>query len=61
MMGLTTSSDAYRHYQRLCGGVPVLTEPELRVEIHAAGLRYEELDDAFWAALLRRPDHRHLE
>jgi len=56
----TTSTDVYAHYRRLCGGTPVLTEPELRVEVRATGLRYEELDDTFWAALFRRPDHRHL-
>jgi hypothetical protein len=56
----TTSAEAYEHYRRLCGGAPVLSEGELRVEIRAAGLRYEELDEAFWAALFRRPDHRHL-
>jgi hypothetical protein len=50
----------YAHYRRLCGGAPVLTEPELRVEVRATGLRYEELDDTFWATLFRRPDHRHL-
>jgi hypothetical protein len=60
MIAPTTSSDAYSHYRALCGGAPVLTEAELRVEIRAAGLRYEELDDTFWAALFRRPDHRHL-
>lgn len=60
MSALTTSDDAYLHYRALCGGAPVLTEAELRVEIRAAGLRYEELNDAFWTALFRRPDHRHL-
>ncbi len=59
-MTYTTSIDAYEHYRRLCDGAPVLTEAELRVEIRAAGLRYEELDETFWAAVLRRPDHRHL-
>jgi len=56
----TTSTEAYEVYRRLCGGAPVLTEGELRVEIRAAGLRYEELDDTFWDAVLRRPDHRHV-
>ena len=56
----TTSTDVYAHYRRLCGGAPVLTEAELRVEVRATGLRYEELDDTFWATLFRRPDHRHL-
>lgn len=56
----TTSADVYEHYQLLCDGAPVLTHGELRVEIRAAGLRYEELDEAFWTALFRRPDHRHL-
>lgn len=55
-----TSTDAYQHYRALCGDAPVLTEAELRVEIRAAGLRYEDLDDTFWETLLRRPDHRHL-
>lgn len=59
-MSLTTSDDAYEHYRHLCNGAPVLTPNELRVEIQAAGLRYEELDEAFWATILRRPDHRHL-
>jgi hypothetical protein len=57
----TTSTDAYEHYRQLCGGAPVLSHDELRVEIRAAGLRYEELDEAFWTALFRRPDHRHLD
>jgi hypothetical protein len=56
----TTSTDAYTHYRQLCGDAPVLTPNELRAEIRAAGLRYEELDEAFWAMLFRRPDHRHL-
>lgn len=61
-MSITTSStEAYAHYRRLCGGTPVLSEAELRVEIRGAGLRYEELDEVFWATLFRRPDHRHLE
>jgi hypothetical protein len=55
-----TSAEAYEQYRLLCGGGPVLSEAELRVEIRAAGLRYEELDEAFWTALFRRPDHRHL-
>ena len=57
---LTTSVEAYRHYRDLCADAPVLTEPELRVEIRAAGLGYAEVDDTFWATLFRRPDHRHL-
>jgi hypothetical protein len=57
---MTTETDAFAHYRQLCGGKPVLSPAELRVEIRAAGLRYEELDDAFWATLFRRPDHRHL-
>lgn len=60
MNALITSTDAYAHYWRLCDGAPVLTEAELRVEIRAAGLAYENLDETFWAALLRRPDHRHV-
>ena len=56
----TTSADAYEQYRLRCGGTPVLTQAELRVEIRAAGLAYEELDEAFWTALFRRPDHRHL-
>lgn len=60
MSSIATSSDAYQHYQELCHGAPVLTEAELRVEIRAAGLRYEEIDDTFWETLFRRPDHRHL-
>ena len=59
-MTYTTSAEAYERYRRPCGGAPVLTPDELRVEIRAAGLRYEELDEAFWTALFRRPDHRHL-
>ena len=59
-MSLKTSTDTYEHYRRLCDGAPVLTPNELRVEIRASGLRYEELDAAFWATILRRPDHRHL-
>lgn len=57
---VTSSTEAYDHYRRLCGGRPVLTEAELRVEIRAAGLAYTEVGEAFWAALLRRPDHGHL-
>jgi hypothetical protein len=60
MTPMTSSAQAYEHYRQLCGGAPVLSEAELRVEIQAAGLRYEQLDEAFWAALFRRPDHRHL-
>jgi len=56
-----TSSDAFAQYQRRCGGTPVLSQPELRVEVQTAGLRYEDLDEAFWTTLFRRPDHRHLE
>jgi hypothetical protein len=59
-MATTTVSDAYAHYLRLCGGRPVLSEAELRVEVRSAGLGYEELDEAFWLTLFRRPDHRHL-
>jgi hypothetical protein len=55
-----TSTDAYENYRQLCGGAPVLSHDELRVEVRAAGLRYEELDEAFWTTLFRRPDHRHL-
>ncbi len=60
MAPMTTSTQVYEHYRALCGGAPVLSEPELRVEIQAAGLRYEQLDEGFWVALFRRPDHRHL-
>ena len=60
MTPMTTSAEAYEHYRRLCGGTPVLSEAELRLEIQTAGLRYEEVNDTFWAALFRRPDHRHL-
>ena len=60
MTPMTTSAEAYERYRALCGGAPVLSEAELRVEIQSAGLRYEQVDDTFWAALLRRPDHRHL-
>ena len=56
-----TSADAYEQYRRRCGGTPVLTHAELRVEVQVAGLRYEDLDEQFWSALFRRPDHRHLE
>ena len=56
----TSSTDAFAHYRELCGGAPVLTSNELRVEIRAAGLRYEDLDETFWVAFFRRPDHRHL-
>jgi hypothetical protein len=59
-MLFTTSAEAYAHYRQLCGGTPVLSENELRLEVHAAGLRYDELDDTFWTALFRRPDHRQL-
>lgn len=57
----TTSAEAFEHYRQLCGGKPVLSEDELRVEIRAAGLRYEDVDDTFWNTLFRRPDHRHLD
>ena len=56
-----TSSDAFDEYRLRCGGIPVLSHPELRVEVQTAGLRYEDLDESFWATLFRRPDHRHLE
>lgn len=59
-MTCTTSAEVYEHYRELCGGAPVLREDELRYAIREAGLRYEELDDAFWTMLFRRPDHRHL-
>jgi len=59
-MTYTTSAEAYEHYRRLCGGASALSEGELRVEIRAAGLRSEELNEAFWAALLRRPDQQHV-
>ena len=59
-MTLRSDTDAFTHYRQLCGGKPVLTEAELRVEVRAAGLRYEDLDDAFWTTIFRRPDHRHL-
>jgi hypothetical protein len=57
---LRTDTDAFTYYRQLCNGKPVLTPAELRVEVRAAGLRYEELDDAFWELIFRRPDHRHL-
>ena len=60
MQPLTTSAEVYAHYRRLCAGAPVLSEAELHLEIRNAGLRYEDVDDTFWAALFRRPDHRHL-
>jgi hypothetical protein len=56
-MSLKTSADAFEHYRFVCNGAPVLTPNELRVEIQAAGLRYEDLDETFWATILRRPDH----
>lgn len=60
-VGAMNSADAFEQYRRRCGGTPVLTQPELRVEVQTAGLRYEDLDEPFWTTLLRRPDHRHLE
>ena len=60
MTPVTTSAEVYEHYRARCAGVPVLSEAELRVEIQTAGLRYEDVDDTFWTALFRRPDHRHL-
>jgi hypothetical protein len=57
----TTSADVFAYYRRRCGDAAVLTQAELRVEVRSAGLGYEELDEHFWAALFRRPDHRHLE
>ncbi len=60
MTPMTTSAQAYEHYRTLCAGAPVLSEAELRLEIQTAGLRYEGVDDTFWTALFRRPDHRHL-
>jgi hypothetical protein len=57
---LRTDTDAFTRYRQLCSGKPVLTEAELRVEVRAAGLRYEDLDDDFWTTIFRRPDHRHL-
>ena len=55
-----TSADAFEQYRGRCGGTPVLSQPELRVEVQTAGLRYEDLDEPFWTTLFRRPDHRHL-
>ena len=60
LMTWTTSAEAYERYRRPCGGAPVLSEGELRAEIRAAGLRHEGLNEAFWAALLRRPDQQHV-
>ena len=60
MIPVTTSAEAYEHYRALCAGAPVLSEAELRLEIQTAGLRYADVDDTFWTALFRRPDHRHL-
>jgi hypothetical protein len=40
--------------------VTPLTEAAPRVALRAAGLRDEDLDEAFSAALLRRPDQRHV-
>ena len=60
MATVTTSAEVYEYYRALCVGAPVLSEAELRLEIQTAGLRYEDVDDTFWTALFRRPDHRHL-
>lgn len=57
---LTSSSEAYEFYRTLCKGSPVLSEAELRVEINVAGLAYNQVNDVFWATVLRRPDHRHV-
>jgi hypothetical protein len=56
-----TSDDTFAYYQWRCGDAAVLTQAELRVEVRTAGLQYAELDEHFWTALFRRPDHRHLE
>jgi hypothetical protein len=58
MSTMTTSAEAYEYYRQRCGGTPVLTEAELRVEVSVAGLTYKDLDERFWRTLLRRPDHR---
>ena len=47
MTPVTTSAEVYEHYRALCAGAPVLREAELRLEIQAAGLRYEDVDDTF--------------
>lgn len=45
----TTITDAYRIYNELCGvATPPRTLAELRDYIHEQGLRYEDLDEAFW-------------
>jgi hypothetical protein len=56
----TTSADAFEHDRQRCSGTPVLSQDALRVEVRTAELRYEDLDETFWTALFRRPDHRHL-
>jgi len=48
----TTIRDAYEHYADLCGATEApRTLEELRDVIHERGLRYEELDGAFWDSL----------
>ncbi len=59
MSTLATGGDASEHDRLRCGGAPPLAEAEPRVELRAAGLRDEDLDEASGAALLRRPDQRH--
>ena len=59
MSTLATGGDAAEHDRRRCGGASPLAEAEPRVELRAAGLRDEDLDEASWATLLRCPDQRH--
>ena len=51
-------ADAYRHFCDLHGSdAPWRTDAELRDYIHARGLRYDELDAAFWDGLFESGWH----
>lgn len=51
-MTTTTIRDAYQEFVDLHGSEePVRTMEELRDYIHERGLRYEQLDEVFWAEL----------
>lgn len=48
-MKYTTIADAYGYFEQLHGGeAPIRTLDELRSLIHAADLRYDDIDARFW-------------
>jgi len=46
---MTTITDAYRNFSDMFGAEPPdRTRDELRNLVHDAGIRYEEIGEAFW-------------